>query len=54
LLKRCCYFTTLTGSAAATDDSTKVIKIPRASVLNAANLTTALDQERTRRIGLFP
>jgi len=54
MLRKCCYFTTLSGAPAATETSTKLVKIPRASVLNAANVTAALAAERSRRKGLFP
>jgi hypothetical protein len=53
LMKRCCYFASLSGPPTSTEDSTKQIKIPRTNVLDAANLTAALAAERNRRKGLF-
>jgi Domain of unknown function (DUF4365) len=53
LFRKCCYFTQLIGSPTSSEDSTKQIKIPRTSILNAENLTNALAAERTRRRGLF-
>ncbi|WP_018066488.1 DUF4365 domain-containing protein [Martelella mediterranea] len=53
LLRKCCYFTTLVGPPTSSENSTKQIKIPRTSILNADNLADALAAERTRRRGLF-
>lgn len=53
LLRKCCYFAKLSGPAAETETSTKQIKIPRTSVLNAANLTSLLAAEKSRRLGMF-
>ncbi|RUZ81290.1 DUF4365 domain-containing protein [Mesorhizobium sp. M7A.F.Ca.US.006.01.1.1] len=53
LLRKCCYFTTLTGTPTVTETSTKQIRISRRSVLDAANLSSALVAERRRRMELF-
>jgi len=50
-LRRCCYFTTLSGDPVQNEHSTKKILIPRTNVLTATTLNLLLDQERLRKTG---
>jgi hypothetical protein len=53
VLRKCCYFTTVTGVPIPNENSTKLILIPRTNLLNAISLLEALKAERERRIGAF-
>jgi hypothetical protein len=53
ILQKCCYYTRLTGSPIANENSNKLIKIPRVNLLTAENLQKVLQEERDRRERLF-
>ncbi len=53
LLRKCCYFTTISGPRLENDNSTKQIKIPRSNLLDSSSLLNMLEQNRTRLDSLF-
>lgn len=50
-LRRCCYYTTLSGSPVASEESTKKILIARSNVLTPKSLKDLLAAERERKAG---
>ena len=50
-LQHCCYYTVLSGSPVANEDSKKKILIARTNILTAQNLNNLLVAERERKVG---
>ncbi|UXS26952.1 DUF4365 domain-containing protein [Agrobacterium tumefaciens] len=50
-LRRCCYYTVLSGSPVENEESTRKILIPRSNVLTAQTLNQLLAEERQRKMG---
>ncbi len=53
VLRKCCYFTTISGPRLENDTSTKQIRIPRTNLLDSSSLLSILEQNRTRLDGFF-
>ncbi len=51
-MRRCCYFTILSGAPVANEHSTKKILISRTNVLTPEALSSLLAAERTRKVGM--
>ncbi|MBB5577817.1 hypothetical protein GGD50_006472 [Rhizobium paranaense] len=53
LLRKCCYFTTVTGPRIESENTTRQISFPRRNLLNVSSLTTILDDNRKRLEAAF-
>ena len=51
MLRRCCYYSVLSGDPVPNENSKKRISIPRANVLSADSLRDLISSERNRKVG---
>jgi len=53
VLRKCCYYTTVTGPVLENENSTHQVRFPRSNLLNVASLTSILDRNRERMDAAF-